>query len=36
MYVGDDEAVEKATSWSWPVKVAVAATVLWWLLGPRP
>jgi hypothetical protein len=36
MYVGDDHAVESATTdWSTPVKVAIAAVAAWLLFGRR-
>jgi hypothetical protein len=35
MYVGDDQAVEGATSMSLPVKLAIAAVIAWLVLGKR-
>lgn len=35
MYVGDDQAVESATSLSLPVKVALVVALGWLLLGRK-
>jgi hypothetical protein len=35
MYVGDDQAVERATGVSLPIKLAIAAAIGWLLFGRK-